>query len=128
MNWNPSYGTPPNYKPPSLSGADPIGSPCFPYGYVFPHRQEIQFKNGNGNWKAFYLHINGLLSPGVETPLIGHTDVWFIDLILSQSFNNLVLGNVEVRYRNNLMNTSSNGGPCVSEPADTWIYETWYLN
>lgn len=125
--WNPSSGTPPTYSPPSIAGANVFGSGCFPYGYVLPEYQELQFKNGSGVWKSFYMHINGLANPGVETDKITIIDVWYLDLTLSASQNGLVTGNVDVRYRNKIT-SSSNGGPCVTEPADTWVYETWYLN
>lgn len=124
--WNAATSNP--YVPPNLAGADPTGSGCFPYGYVFPHKQEIWFKNGSGEWKKFYLHTSGLGQPGVETDLINYWDVWYIDVSLSQSNNGLSPGNVEVRYRNNHMNGSGNGAPCVTQPADTWVYETWYIN
>ena len=122
--WNPSDGT----TPPSLLGCDVIGASCFPWGYVFPDKQEIQFKNSSNVWKAFYLKINGLGQPGVEQSLINYWDVWYIDVSASQSSNGLVPGNVQVRYRNNHMGSTTNGGPCVTQPTDTWIYETWYIN
>jgi hypothetical protein len=122
--FNPRSGS----TPPNLAGADPIGSGCFPWGYVFPHKQEIEFKNGSGVWKNFYLHINGLAQPGVETALINYWDVWFIDVTNSQNQNGLVPGNIQVRYRNNHMGSNSNGGPCVTQPSGTYITETWYVN
>ena len=114
--------------PPNLAGANPSGSSCFDYGYVFPHKQEVQFKNNSGVWKSFYLHVNALSNPGVETSLINYWDTWYIDMSLTQSNNGLVPGNVEVRFRNNHMGSSSSGGPCVTQPNDTWFYEIWYLN
>lgn len=122
--WNPRNGS----TPPSLAGADPIGSECFPLGYVFPYKQEIEFKNGSSVWKNFYLHINGLRQPGVETGLINYWDVWYIDVTSSQNQNGLVPGNVQVRYRNNHMGSNSNGGPCLTQPMGTYITETWYIN
>ena len=126
--WSPSAGTPPNYTPPSLSGADPTGSGCFPYGYVFPDKQEIHFKKTalDVNYTGtFNLYINGLNHASVATSLINYWDVWYIDPTNSVG---LVTGNVEVRYRNNHMNGSGNGAPCVTQPDDTWVYETWYIN
>lgn len=124
--WNPSSGTPPTYTPPSLSGADPTGSGCFPYGYVFPDKQEIKFKkNSSDNYTGvFNLYINGLGNASVATSEINYFDVWYIDPANSSA---LVTGYVDVRYRNKQTGTS-NGGPCVTEPTDTWVYETWYIN
>ncbi|MEI2824953.1 MAG: hypothetical protein V9F02_16180 [Chitinophagaceae bacterium] len=124
--WNPRSGS----TPPSLAGANPTGSGCFPWGYVFPHKQEVEFKNGAGQWKRFYLHYQGLGQPGTECPSegINYWDVWYIDVTLSQSQNNLVPGNVQVRYRNNHMGGTGNGAPCVTQPTGTYITETWYIN
>jgi len=122
--WNPKSGS----TPPSLTGANPVGSTCFPFGYVFPNKQEVEFKNSSGQWKPFYLKINGLGQPGVQQSLINYWDVWYIDVSASQTNNGLVPGNVEVRFRNNQMGSTSNGGPCVTEPAGTYIYETWVIN
>jgi hypothetical protein len=72
-----------------------------------------------------------LLNPGVQTENINYWDVWYIDVSLSQSSNGLVPGNVQVRFRNNHLGSTSNGGPCVTEPSagsSTWIYETWYIS
>ena len=118
-----SGGTPCN-----LAGCDPIGSGCFPYGYVYPEKQEVEFKNGSGAWKNFYLRINGLGQPGVETGLINYSDVWYIDVSASSSNNGLVTGNVQVRYRNKQVTNGLNGGPCVSQPDGTYVTETWYIN
>ncbi len=123
--WSPRNGS----TPPSLAGADPIGSNCFPYGYIFPNKQEIEFKNGSGVWKRFYLYFQGLNQPGTEDlNMINYFDVWYIDVTRSQNFNGLVPGNVQVRYRNNHMGSNSNGGPCVTQPTGTYITETWYIN
>ncbi|MGC4104706.1 hypothetical protein [Ferruginibacter sp.] len=117
--WNPRSGS----TPPSLGGCDVLGSSCFPSGYVRPHKQEVQFKNASNVWVPFYLYIPG---PSTNNSgLINYWDVWYIDV---PGTPGLTPGNVQVRYRNNLMSTSSNGGPCVTQPADTWVYETWYLN
>lgn len=121
--WNPRSGS----TPPSLAGADPTGSGCFPFGYVYPNKQEVEFKNGSNVWKPFYLHINGLGQPGVATSLINYWDVWYIDVSLSQSNNGLVPGNVQVRYRNRQTGTSG-GGPCVTQPDGLYVTETWFIN
>jgi hypothetical protein len=122
--WNPRSGS----TPPSLAGANVTGSGCFPFGYIFPNKQEVEFKNGSGVWKQFYLHILGLGQPGQPVSLINYWDVWYIDVALSQSNNGLVPGNVQVRYRNNHMGSNSNGGPCVTQPSGTYITETCYIN
>jgi hypothetical protein len=127
--WNPSSGTPPTYTPPSLTGCDPTGSGCFPYGYIFPDKQEIKFKKNSGDnyTGVFNLYIYGLGLSSVPTSLIGHTDVWYIDPANSTG---LVTGYVQVRYRNKQTGTS-NGGPCVTQPDagdGTWVYATWYIN
>jgi len=122
--WTPSGGG----APPSLLGCNPFGSSCFPYGYVYPAKQEIEFLNGSGQWKRFYLHFQGLGQAGTEDlNMIDYFDAWYIDVSLSQSQNGLVPGNVQVRYRNN-HNVSANGGPCVSQPTGTYVTETWYIN
>jgi len=122
--WTPSSGG----TPPSLLGCNPFGSGCFPGGYVYPAKQEIEFLNGSGQWKRFYLHFNGLGQAGTEdVNMINYYDAWYIDVSLSQSQNGLVPGNVQVRYRNN-HNVGSNGGPCVSQPSGTYVTETWYIN
>ncbi len=122
--FNPSGGG----TPANLAGCDPVGSGCFPWGYVYPEKQEIEFKNGSNVWKKFYLHINGLGQPGVETGLINFTEKWYIDVSLSQSNNGLVPGNVQVRYRNRQITNGLNGGPCVTQPDGTYVTETWYIN
>lgn len=122
--FNPSSGG----VPANLAGCDPVGSGCFPWGYVYPEKQEVEFKNGSGVWKKFYLHINGLGQAGVETGLINFWDLWYIDVSLSQSNNGLVPGNVQVRYRNKQVTNGLNGGPCVTQPDGTYVTETWYIN
>ncbi|MBS1758833.1 MAG: hypothetical protein JST23_01820 [Bacteroidetes bacterium] len=124
--WNPRNGT----TPPSLAGCNAVPSQCFPFGYVFPNKQEIEFKNGSNQWKKFYLHINGLGQPGTDQYGVGinYWDVWYIDVSLSQSINGLVPGNVQVRFRNNHMGSNSNGGPCVTQPNGLYVTETWYIN
>ena len=125
MIFNPRNGN----TPPNIAGADPTGmSTCYPSGYVFPNRQEIYFKNGSGVWKKFYLYTNGLTQASTETYLFTILDIWYVDVSTSQSANGLVPGNVQVRYRNNHMGSNSNGGPCVTQPTDTWVYATWYIN
>lgn len=121
--WNPRNGS----SPPSLAGCDPVGSSCFPYGYVFPNKQEIQFLNSSGVWTSFYLYTQGLLKSSTQVSLINFTDVFYIDVATSQT-NGLIPGNVQVRYRNNQMGTTSNGGPCVTQPTGTYVTETWVIN
>jgi hypothetical protein len=122
--WNPRNGS----TPPNLTGADPVGSTCFPYGYVFPNKQEVLFKNSSNQWVPFYLFNSGVSGASTAKSLINYFDIFYIDVSTSQSSNGLVPGNVQVRFRNNHMGNSSNGGPCVTQPTDTWIYETWYIN
>lgn len=117
--WNPRS----DEIPPFLAGANPIGNPCFPYDYVFPHKQEIKFKKSDGTWGDFNLYINGGSNPSEATSLINYWDIWYIDVPNSAG---LVPGNVEVKYRNNNMGLSTQ--PCVSQPEGTWVYETWYIN
>ncbi|HUC83316.1 MAG TPA: hypothetical protein VMR70_20565 [Flavisolibacter sp.] len=118
--WGPKVGS----TPPYVTGCHPLITSCFPSGYVFPHRQEIQFKNGSGSWVPFALYVNGLGNASVNTGLISIFDVFYIDV----SKNGLVAGNVQVRYRNNHESGTGNGAPCTTAPDDTWVYETWYLN
>lgn len=118
--WGPKVGN----TPPYLTGCHPLITSCFPSGYVFPHRQEIAFKNSSGIWVPFALYINGLANPSVSTSLISIYDVFYIDV----SKNGLVPGNVQVRYRNNHEDGTGNGAPCSTDPEGTWVYETWYLN
>ena len=123
--FNPSFGTPPNYTPPSLAGANATGSGCFPVGYVFPDKQEIHFKkNTSDNYTGtFNLYTQGLTQSSVATPEINYWDAWYID---RSNLTGLIPGNVQVRYHNKQTGTS-NGGPCVTTPDGTWVYETWYI-
>jgi hypothetical protein len=121
VGWNPSSGSGGSYTPPSLSGCNPTGFTCFPTGYVYPQWQEIEFQKSDGTWgHHFNLYVNFLSNPSVNTDKITYLDVFYIDVTNTPD---LTPGNVNVRYRNKITN-SSNGGPCTS---DQWIQEQWFL-
>lgn len=124
--WSPSTGTAPNYTPPSLAGCNPLGSSCFPYGYVYPDKQEIWFqKNSTDLYTGeFNLYLHYLGQPSTPAHLINYYDIWYIDPVNSVD---LVPGYVQVRYRN-VQTSTSNGGPCHTQPDGIWVYETWYIN
>ncbi len=117
--WNPSN----NPTPPSLSGADPclcFGG-CLPYGYTFPDKQVIEFKNSDNDWKPFYLYVNGMGNPSLERGEINYWDVFYIDVSTTVSQNKLVIGWVQVRYRNKC-------GSSYTLPLDTYAYASWYID
>ncbi len=122
--WNPRNGA----TPPSLAGCDPIGSGCFPFGYVFPEKQEVEYLNGSGVWKKFWLYTAGLPWPSTQPAYITRLDVFYIDVTKSASVDGLVPGNIQVRYRNVQVTSGLNGGPCVTQPTGTYVQETWYIN
>ena len=109
-------------SPSNLSGVNPIGSSCFPSGYIYPNKQEIEFKKTDGNWGGhFNLYLTGLNNPSSTKYLIDYVDIWYIDGANSAGLGSQ--GTKEVRYRNN-HNVAANGGPCTS----AWVYTTWYIN
>jgi len=116
--WNPRNGS----TPPYLAGCDPVGSSCFPYGYVYPQKQEIEFLNSSGEWKNFYLYQGGDSTLAISTPLINYWDLFKINVGKTNSNAGLAPGNIQVRYRNK-QTGSQNGGPCVGP----WIIETWVI-
>lgn len=119
--WSPRNGS----TPPSLAGCNPVGSLCFPYGYVYPAKQEVQYKNNQNQWIPFHL-THFINQTGTQMSLIDYWDVWYIDVTSCQTAG-LTTGNVQVRYRNN-HNVNANGGPCVTQPNGYWVTETWYIN
>lgn len=114
----------------STGGCNYIPSSCFPSNYVFPDKQEIQIFV-NGQWQAIQLwrYASG---GGTEQPqiagLISPIDVWYISMTgYIGSPSTISAGTYSVRYRNN-QTSSTNGGPCVTQPSGTWITESWYIS
>jgi len=117
------WGTRNGSTPPYLAGCDPVGSSCFPYGYVYPQKQEVRFKTnaaGDDFDGKFKLYVNGTGQPSVTTQFLNYWDFYLIDV---NGTSGLTPGYVQVRYRN-VQTSNANGGPCQGP----WITETWYLN
>lgn len=120
--WNPSTGL-----GASLAGMDAVPGSCYPYNYVYPDKQEIQIY-ANGVWQAIQLwewDPQGGTIPN-NTGKIIHSDIWYISMS-GYIGGTISAGNYQVRYRNRQEGTS-NGGPCVSQPTNTWVTETWYIS
>lgn len=113
--WNPGY---PGW-PSSIAGCDPVGSGCFPPGYVFPDKQEIQFFY-SGAWGFIkFKRPWGTPTDSVLDGRINYWDIYFID----RASAGISPGIYQARYRN-VQTGSSNGGPCTGD----WVYtNTWYL-
>lgn len=115
----------------SLAGADVTGSGCFPYGYVFPDKQQVQIYV-SGTWQAINLwKWNPAGSPAkiflTYSGEINYWDVWYIDMTQYDGGPTTIsAGTYQVRYRNKQI--GGTGGPCVTNPADSWITESWYLS
>lgn len=115
----------------STGGCNYVPSSCFPSNYVFPDKQEIQIY-ANGQWQAIQLwrYASG---GGTEQPqyvgLISPIEVWFISMTgYVGSPSTISAGTYSVRYRNNHTHVTTNGGPCFTQPNDTWITESWYIS
>lgn len=122
--WNPSSGL-----GASTAGCNALPSSCFPWGYVFPNRQEIEIY-ANGQWQQIRLWrwASGGGTENNNTGLISPVDIWYISMTgYAGSPSTIPVGTYNVRYRNN-HNVSSNGGPCVTQPSGTWITESWYIS
>ncbi len=117
--FNPRNGS----TPPSVAGVNVTGSSCFPYGYVFPAKQSIEFRVGNTTtWKPFSLFTIGASGTSSPIQFINYWEAKYIDVTSSQTLNGLIPGNVQVRYRND--NTSASPS-CTSA---SYVFETWLVN
>ena len=115
----------------STGGCNYVPSSCFPPNYVFPDKQEIQIY-ANGLWQPIQLWRSAS-GGGTEQPaivgLISPIDVWFISMTgYTGGSSTISAGTYSVRYRNNHTGSTSNGGPCVTQPDPTWITESWYIS
>jgi len=113
--WNPGH----TGWPSDISGCNPVGSGCFPFGYVFPDKQEIQFFY-SGAW-GYIDFIFPAVNPStrITNGRINYFDLYYVDL----ASHSLSPGIYPSRYRNKQTGTS-NGGPCDGD----WVYESnWYL-
>lgn len=90
-----------------------VRTSCIPYGYVFPNKQQIEFKNKDGVWVSFVL--NGGYVDGDKTG-IRPMDICYFN-IQASVVKGLITGNVQVRYYN-VMDSG-----CQSD----YVYETWYI-
>ena len=123
--WNPSSGL-----GASTAGCNAVPGSCFPWGYVFPDRHQIEIYV-NSQWQAIQLW-RFASGGGTETPatagLISPIDVWYISMTgYSGSPSTISAGTYSVRYRNKETD-ASNGGPCETQPSNTWITESWYIS
>ncbi len=112
----------------STAGCDAVPGSCFPSGYVFPERHQIEIYV-NGQWQAIKLwKWNNTLPPPhkeFKAGLITPWDIWYIsmtDYIGTPS--TISNGTYQVRYRN----TQISGTGCVTQPTGTWITESWYIS
>lgn len=112
----------------SAAGCNAVPGNCFPWGYVFPNRQEIEIFVNN-QWQEIRLW-RWASGGGTQTTAryINPVDIWYISMTgYTGSPSTISAGTYSVRYRNN-HNISANGGPCVTQPNDTWVTESWYIS
>lgn len=122
--WNPGIGI-----GASVAGVNTIPSDCLPYGYVFPEQQEIQVYCYN-QWQPMRLWRYGTTTfkEYRNTGIIDNFDIWYVTVDgYTGGGTSYLNGNYPVRYRNKMITTNA-GGPCVTEPVNTWVTTTWDLS
>jgi len=99
----------------AVFGCNAIPSACYPWGYVFPDRQEIQWFDGT-SWLPLNLVFFGTTNGGI----IYTADLWYIDIPNNPGMTTGAY--YQVRYRNRQV--SGTGAPCVT---NIWVEDTWHI-
>jgi len=127
--WNPSSGI-----GASVAGVNTLSNSCYPFGYVFPQKHEIEIYR-NSSWESIQLwRWKATIPPPPADPkeysshYMTNFDSWYIRMAGYESGGTGTIsdGYYQIRYRNR--QDFGSGGPCSTQPAGTWVIETWYLS